>query len=64
MAGIDDERVALRAPEVNRGGQARDAAADDDDFARLRIVEIFVLDHGYSLIRGHACEGLREHRAS
>ena len=45
MSGIDHERVALCAAEINRGGQTRDATPDDDHFARLRIVEVFVLDH-------------------
>ncbi len=45
VAGIDHERVAFGAPEINRGREPRDPAADDDRFAALRIVEVFVFDH-------------------
>ena len=46
MARIDYDRVALRAPEIDRCRQTGYAAADDNYFARIRIVEVGVLDHG------------------
>ncbi len=38
--GIDNERVALRAAEINRRGQTDDTAADDNHFANVGMVEI------------------------
>jgi hypothetical protein len=46
MAGIDHERVALRAPEINRRGQTGDAAADNNDLAHFGIIEVGVFNHG------------------
>jgi hypothetical protein len=51
MARVDYERVALGAAEVNRSRQTRDTAADHDHFPRLRIIQIFVLDHHDNLRR-------------
>jgi len=42
VSRVDHQRVALRAPEINGRRQAGDPAADDDDFAQLRVVEILV----------------------
>ena len=45
MSGIDDQRIALGATEVNCGGQPGNTAAQHDDFTYLRIIEVFVTDH-------------------
>ena len=35
VARIDDEGVALRAPQINGSGQSSDAAADHNDFVLI-----------------------------
>jgi hypothetical protein len=40
MPGINDEDVALGAPEINGGGKAGDAAANNDYFTGIWVVEI------------------------
>jgi hypothetical protein len=49
MAGIDDQRVALRTSKVNRRGQAGDPAPNDNHFACVRLVEVGVLDHAVAV---------------
>jgi hypothetical protein len=53
MAGIDDQCVALRAPEIYGRGQTGDASADDDDLAGVGLVEVGVMDHGGRRVIGH-----------
>ena len=45
MSGIDNEGVALGAPQIDRCRQAGNAATYDNDLADFRIIEIGVLNH-------------------
>jgi hypothetical protein len=45
VAGINHQRVAFRAPEIDRGRKPSDPAADDDHFTPVRIIDVFMLDH-------------------